>query len=140
MGREVKHRNCKGEACDGKGPRRSETAHGHLGKHTSARANGAIWEADDGKGNGEGKAVDEEALVAVEKAGLQGASAKQRKALRSAWRMARPTGERKGIIGLAASAPPPPFCNRVANCGWSTGGSGEEGGGRQREEGAGRGR
>ena len=24
---------------------------------------------------------------------------------------------------MTASVPPPPLCNRVANCGWSTGGS-----------------
>ena len=26
-------------------------------------------------------------------------------------------------MGLAASAPPPPLCNRVGNCEWSSGGS-----------------
>ena len=95
------HGNGKGEACDGKAPRRTETAHGK-GEADDGKGQRRKGKADDGKGHGEGKAVDEEALVAVEKAGLQGASAKQRKALRSAWRMARPAGERNGAVGLAA--------------------------------------
>ena len=32
-------------------------------------------------------------------------------------------GQRAGALGPAASAPPPPLCNRVGNCAWSSIGS-----------------
>ena len=56
--------------------------------------------------------------------GLRGSSAKERKALRSAWRLQRPAQEPAGAMGPSAWTPPPPICNRVANCTWDSAGSG----------------
>ena len=37
--------------------------------------------------------------------------------------MSRAPGERAGAFGPATNAPPPPLCNRVADCIWKSGGS-----------------
>ena len=74
--RATAHGNGKGKACDGKGPRRTETAHGK-GEPDDGKGQRRKGKAYDCKGHGERKAVDEEALVAVEKAGLQGQSARR---------------------------------------------------------------
>ena len=79
MSGQTAHGNGKGKACDGKGPRRTETAHGK-GEADDGKGQRRKGKADDCKGHGEGKAVDEEALVAVEKAGLQGYDAKDKHA------------------------------------------------------------
>ena len=69
------------------------------------------------------QALDEAALAAVPRSGLEGENARERKKLRSAWRMSRDPDERRGSVGPANSAPPPPLCNRVGNCKWSSSGS-----------------
>ena len=79
--------------------------------------------AYNGKNQGKWQPVDREVLDAVDLLGLQGSNAKGRKALRQHFRLSKPKGERAGAFVLAASAPPPPLCNRVSNCGWSSGGS-----------------
>lgn len=109
---------------------------GWLGAHgnwaadngNAGHGNGHAWDgkgqrgkgkAYDGKNHGKWQPVD---LDAVRLGGVQGSSAKERKAQRQHFRFSNPQCERAGVWGLAASAPPPPLCNRVGNCAWGSGG------------------
>ena len=71
--------------------------------------------------------VDPAALQNVPVQGLTGASAKERKLLRSAHRMSKSNPkDRAGALGPSSMAPPPRICNRCGDCEFSSGGSGCE--------------
>ena len=136
--------------CDGGWERRTATAHGkgnaYDGKAGDGRGNGMADHGKAGRGKGhawddkgqrgKGKAYDgknrkwqpvkkwhQYNVDAVHRDGLQGSNAKIRKAQRGLFGLCNPTGERAGARGPAASAPPPPLCNRVGKCKWSSSGS-----------------